>query len=87
MNQIGNSFSSIEQVTSQYLQHDTKKASDTTSQTSFESYLQQKLSATESSNTCSELKFSKHASMRLDDRNITLSEDQSNRLEAGVMGF
>lgn len=30
------------------------------------------------------LKFSKHASMRLDVRQITLSEDQMNRLEAGV---
>ena len=32
----------------------------------------------------SELKFSKHASQRLDDRNIKLSEEQSLRLEEGV---
>jgi flagellar operon protein len=30
------------------------------------------------------LKFSKHASMRLDVRQISLSDDQMNRLEAGV---
>ena len=30
------------------------------------------------------LKFSKHASMRLDVRQIALSDDQMNRLEAGV---
>jgi len=30
------------------------------------------------------LKFSKHASMRLDVRQIILSDDQMNRLEAGV---
>jgi len=31
-----------------------------------------------------ELKFSKHAAMRLEDRNINLSRKQSERLEAGV---
>ena len=30
------------------------------------------------------LKFSKHAAKRLDERNISLSEEQSERLEAGV---
>ncbi len=32
----------------------------------------------------SELKFSKHANMRLEQRDIALSADQSQRLEAGV---
>ena len=31
------------------------------------------------------LKFSKHAAMRLEDRKINLSKDQSERLEAGVL--
>ena len=42
--------------------------------------LQQKQDVSESS----ELKFSKHATMRLEHRNINLSEEQSMRLENGV---
>ena len=45
---------------------------------SFEDIFKQKLES------ASELKFSKHATQRLDDRNITLSEEQSLRLEEGV---
>ena len=45
---------------------------------SFEEIFKQKIEAG------SELKFSKHASQRLDDRNIKLSEEQSLRLEEGV---
>jgi flagellar operon protein len=45
---------------------------------SFSNILQQKLETQE------ELKFSKHASMRLDSRQIQLTSDQLNRLEAGI---
>nr|WP_330388420.1 TIGR02530 family flagellar biosynthesis protein [Pseudobutyrivibrio ruminis] len=45
---------------------------------SFEDIFKQKL------DNASELKFSKHAAQRLDDRNIKLSEEQSLRLEEGV---
>lgn len=80
MNKISNRFASIEQVTDQYLN---RKSTDTiTSQNSisFEEILKQKQDVTGSS----ELKFSKHAAMRLEDRNINLSEEQSERLESGV---
>lgn len=79
MNQIGNNFTSIQQVTDTYLNqkpHETLKSSDITS--SFESVLKQKILDSNG------LKFSKHATQRLDERNISLSEEQSVRLEAGV---
>jgi flagellar operon protein len=79
MNKISNQFSSIEQVTDQYLN---RKSTDAvkSSSISFEEILKQKQEVTGSS----ELKFSKHAAMRLSDRNINLSEEQSERLENGV---
>lgn len=81
MNSITNSFTSIEQVTNQYL-NQTPQVADVKKETiSFEQVLQQKLQPISSSK---ELKFSKHASMRLDDRNISLSTEQSQRLENGV---
>ena len=80
MNKISNQFSSIEQVTDRYL---TPKSKDAVSagSVSFEEILRQKQDVTESS----ELKFSKHAAMRLSNRHISLSEDQSERLESGVL--
>lgn len=80
MNKISNQFASIEQVTDQYLKRTGTDAAKS-SGLSFEEILKQKQDVTESS----ELKFSKHASMRLADRNINLSEEQSERLENGVM--
>ena len=47
---------------------------------SFEEILKQKQDVSESL----ELKFSKHASMRLENRKINLSKEQSERLESGV---
>lgn len=79
MNKISNRFASIEQVTDQYLKQkstDAVKSSDI----SFEEILKQKQEVAESS----ELHFSKHAAMRLADRNINLSKEQSERLETGV---
>ncbi|MBR2402745.1 MAG: flagellar protein [Lachnospiraceae bacterium] len=79
MNKIANQFTSIEQVTGQYLnQRNPEKLQN--QGFSFEQILNQKREASESS----ELKFSKHAAMRLENRNISLSEEQSIRLENGV---
>ena len=80
MNKISNQFASIEQVTDQYLKQKSKDAVNSYG-LSFEEILKQKQDVTESS----ELKFSKHATMRLADRNISLSEEQNERLESGVM--
>lgn len=80
-----NNFPSIEQVTGQYL---TKtRSTDTKSQQSlFLEILQQtqgKLSSSQTDAT-QELKFSKHASERLTERNISLTDDQLQRLEDGA---
>lgn len=79
MNKIGNQFSSIEQVTGQYLQKDIKKESSALKGSSFEEILKQTHVQSQ------ELKFSKHASMRLESRNIELSSEQKERLEYGTV--
>ena len=76
MNQMVNGFTSIEQVTSQYL-NKTQSSTPITKGAAFADVLKTQIDA---ANTNS-VKFSKHASMRLDDRNITLSQEQSLRLE------
>ena len=79
MNKIANQFTSTLQVTERYLnQRNPEKLQN--QGFSFEEILNQKREASESS----ELKFSKHAAMRLENRNISLSEEQSLRLENGV---
>ncbi len=80
MNQINNRFASIEQITGQYLVQKNKSAGGSASEISFEEILRQKQEISDGS----ELKFSKHAAMRLNDRHINLSEEQSERLENGV---
>ncbi len=79
MNKIANQFTSIEQVTGQYL-HQRNPEKLQKKGFSFEEILNQKQKSSESS----ELKFSKHAAMRLENRQISLSEEQSMRLENGV---
>lgn len=79
MEKITKQFSSIEQVTGQYLNNKTINNRSQTSNVSFEEVLRK----TQLEGT-SELKFSKHASMRLSERDITLTESQSARLENGV---
>ena len=74
-------FSSIEQVTGQYLNNN-YRTGQTDRTASFEKILQQKVDESQKS---SELKFSKHASQRLSDRNINLSAEQLERLEKGAM--
>lgn len=81
MNKISNQFSSIEQVTDQYLNTKNSSATQASAEVSFEEILKQKQDVTENS----ELKFSKHASMRLENRHISLSQEQSERLETGVL--
>lgn len=80
MNKISNQFTSIAQVTDQYLNSKNPQQIQT-SGVSFEEILKQKQDVAESA----ELKFSKHAAMRLEDRHISLSEEQSERLESGVL--
>lgn len=74
MNPIGKQFSSIEQVTGQYLKQQKNSRPSKTSEISFEDVLRQQ----------QQLKFSKHASERLESRNISLSEEQNARLADGV---
>ncbi len=82
MNTIGN-FTSIEQITNQYLPQDSKAVSSSSDQiTSFSDILKRQL--TGASTEASELKFSKHATQRLDERNISLSVEQNERLVSGV---
>lgn len=80
-----NVYSSIEQVTGQYLNHRTKENTSTvqTQQVSFEDMLRQRWQSAESTADGS-LKFSKHAGERLKQRNITLSDEQMKRLESGA---
>lgn len=80
MNKITNQFTSIEQITDQYLNKNSKIKIDTTGNVSFGEILKQ----TKDASSASELKFSKHAAMRMEDRNIQLSDEQSERLESGV---
>ncbi|MCI9080742.1 MAG: flagellar protein [Lachnospiraceae bacterium] len=80
MNKISNQFSSIEQITDQYLKHGSTDSASSVSELSFEDILRRRQSVDENS----ELKFSKHASMRLQSRNIELSSEQKERLETGA---
>lgn len=82
MNKIANQFSSIEQVTGQYLGQGRKHPVTGSSEVSFQEILARKQSEQEPE--APELKFSKHAAMRLNDRNINLSSEQLERLETGT---
>lgn len=74
MSPIGKQFSSIEQVTGQYLKQPKSSRPSKTSEISFEDVLRQQ----------QQLKFSKHAAERLESRNISLSDEQNARLADGV---
>ena len=76
-NAIRNGFHSIEQVTDTYLKKGIKD-SGKTAEISFDEVLRAKQEKLDP------LKFSKHAVNRLNDRNISLSADQSKRLVDGV---
>jgi flagellar operon protein len=81
MNKIGNQFSSIEQVTGQYLKQIGEIPVKPTDGKTFLDILSQ----AHESDDANELRFSKHASMRLESRNINLSPEQKNRLETGAL--
>lgn len=75
---LTNQFSSIEQVTNQYLKGN-QPVSAKEPALSFQEILKNK--QTEAN---SQLKFSKHAASRLSDRQIDLTPDQMERLENGT---
>ena len=76
-NAIRNGFHSIEQVTDTYLKKGIRKTGKA-AEISFDEVLREKQEALDP------LKFSKHAVNRLNDRNISLSAEQSKRLADGV---
>ena len=73
-------FSSIEQITGQYLQNGHKKAL-TAQEAAVGSFRDVLAGKVEDS---SKLRFTKHANARLDSREITISEEQMQRLEDGA---
>lgn len=81
-----NNYLSINQLTDQYLSK-SKKTGNTVNETglSFQELLQSKsLQQTEGLEQAGRLKFSKHATVRLADRNIELSSEQLDRLNDGA---
>lgn len=91
MNGIDKKFTSIQQVTDQYLTQKNETVADAGTQVSFEEVLrktrQSRQTQIDTAGTVSgigPLKFSKHAVMRLESRKIRLSEEQNERLESGV---
>lgn len=79
MNKLTNRFTSIEQAAGQYLKTTKSERDSGGSGVSFEEILRGKQTGRES-----ELKFSKHASMRLLERQISLTSEQSDRLLSGI---
>ena len=79
MDKLTNRFTSIEQVTGEYLKTTGGATAAKKPQISFEEILRGK-----QSEQIPELKFSKHASMRLEERHISLTTEQNERLESGV---
>ena len=75
-------FPSIEQVAGQYLENSGRgRAENNTDHLNFANILAQK---EHESQPAAVLKFSKHASNRLSERNIELTDSQVNRLNAGT---
>lgn len=79
---INNNFTSIEEITGQYLNNNlrTKQVNSSQTTTSFQDLLKQKQEL-----STSELRFSKHAQERLTSRNIELTDDQVQRLEEATV--
>lgn len=82
MNNMGGQFASIEQITGRYFSTKSVNNSKANTDISFEDVLNQKKAQLEE--TDSPVRFSKHASMRLQDRNINLTDAQNVRLQQGV---
>lgn len=80
---ISNHYTSIEQITDLYLNKNQANDSSQVADIPFSEILQQK-TLNPGYGQQNEIKFSKHASMRLADRNITLNDDINARLKLGV---
>lgn len=87
MDRLSN-YTSIEQVAGQYLNPKVSTAKNTDNGVSFEEMLNKQRSITEmlggQKADAGRLKFSKHAGIRLAERNINLTVEQMERLENGV---
>ncbi len=83
---ISAQFSSIEQISNQYLSSNPVKNRNNSTDISFEEILKGKQSEEYNRQILenSSLKFSKHAAMRLTDRHINLTQEMNTRLENGV---
>ncbi|MGN0427972.1 MAG: TIGR02530 family flagellar biosynthesis protein [Agathobacter sp.] len=83
---ISAQFSSIEQISNQYLSSNPVKNQNNSTDISFEEILKEKRSEEYNRQILenSSLKFSKHAAMRLTDRHINLTQEMNTRLENGV---
>ncbi len=82
MNHISNNKASIEQMTGKLFSGNKIDAKQPVGQAqSFQQILLQKQQIRETSN---QLKFSKHATMRLENRNISISSEQMDRLKEGA---
>lgn len=83
---ISAQFSSIEQISNQYLSSNPVKNQNNSTDISFEQILKEKQSEEYNRQILenSSLKFSKHAAMRLTDRHINLTQEMNTRLENGV---
>ena len=79
MEKVNNRFASIEQVTGQYLSQNRAVSTAKQQEVSFREILQEK-----QTQSADGLKFSKHASNRLEQRNINLTKEQTRRLLNGV---
>ncbi len=78
MNPIASQFTSIEQVTDRFLGKKGVNKTGRQTDISFENILRQQ------QEQAADIRFSKHASSRLESRNISLSAEQSERLVNGV---
>lgn len=82
MNHITNNLTSIEQMTGKLFSGSATEVKKTVNQSeSFQQILLQKQQISEPER---ELKFSKHASLRLQSRNISISPEQMSRLKDGA---
>lgn len=83
---ISAQFSTIEQISNQYLSSNPVKNQNNSTDISFEEILKGKQSEEYNRQILenSSLKFSKHAAMRLTDRHINLTQEMNTRLENGV---
>lgn len=77
-----NGFTSIEQIRNQYLNNTKEQTNKVISEKSFESILKDKQNFEINNNE--KVKFSKHASIRLLERNIDLTNEQIDRIQEGT---